>query len=267
MGLSRGIVVTRIGKLEQVRALGRESERDGSNSEVYREQVNSIPIAASCYILDQRKTDVDVSNALRAALETDAKQFRDAPLILEVPMLYIVPGYIKLLKLRWTSKTIQPAYPKPKRQRKYVRKRRHRPPLPTVYARASIFMAKKDEEEGESFEATTWDTDGIPFIIDSGANVIISNVRDLFGDLVKVKSVIDTHDGESCRVRYMGTFKLELPDDDGNIWTYQIPDCYYDPQSKHNILGVAALANFFKDQNPSTDPLVRGLGLVVLAQS
>jgi hypothetical protein len=54
MGFSRGMVVTRIGKLEQVRALGGESERDGSNPEVYREQVNSTPIAASCYSLDQR---------------------------------------------------------------------------------------------------------------------------------------------------------------------------------------------------------------------
>ena len=230
--------------------------------------------------------DTDVVHSLRAALDTPILfKYSNDPLHLEVPykfvtsrikeppdclldwcwamfwhlffmVLFISTGYFKFLYLRWTSsKVSQPKPAKKSRRRrcKFVKKRRHRPPLPIVKAYA--FMTRDtDADEEQSRERTTWDTDGVPFYVDSCANCIISNQRDLFGELKKVQSSIQTHSGEDDRVRYMGTFRLELPDNDGKIWTYQIPGAFYDPHTPYNILGVVALSNFFQDTDPSNNP-------------
>ena len=100
----------------------------------------------------------------------------------------------------------------------------------------------------------SFDTDGIPFIVDSGANCIISNVRALFKDLKPVRTAVRTASGEDTRQRYQGTFLLQLPDDSGKIHNYEIPDCVYDPHSNYNILGVSKLSNFFGDNSTSSDP-------------
>jgi len=112
-----------------------------------------------------------------------------------------------------------------------------------------------EHEEDSEPERVTWDTDGITFYVDTCANTIISNCRELFTDLNRMKVTIDTHSGEDVRTRYVGTFRLELPDDDGKIWVYVIPDSIYDPHTDHNILGVARLSNFFKDTAPGDDPM------------
>ena len=201
--------------------------------------------------------DSQVVDSLEAALDTPILfKYSPDPLCLEVPyeyvtscmkkppdcgldwcwatfwhlffmILFISTGYLKFLYLRWSSSTVsqpKPAKTSRRRRRKFVRKRRHRPSLPVVHAKASVFMTKGGDDNDElRADRTTWDTDGIPFFIDSCANLIISNQRDLFGDLRAVTSSIQTHSGEDERVRYIGTFRLELPDNDGKIWTYQIP--------------------------------------------
>ena len=103
-------------------------------------------------------------------------------------------------------------------------------------------------------EIISFDSDGIPFIVDSGADCIISNVRDLFKDLVAVSTVVKTASGSDTRIRYQGTFKLQIPDDDGNIHSYDIPNCVYDPHTTYNLLGVSKLNKFFGDKSTSNDP-------------
>ncbi len=75
----------------------------------------------------------------------------------------------------------------------------------------------------------SFDSDGIPFIVDAGADCIIINVRKLFKDLSAISTVVTTASGSDTRIRYQGTFLLQLPDDDGNLHCYEIPDCVYDP--------------------------------------
>ncbi len=99
-----------------------------------------------------------------------------------------------------------------------------------------------------------FESDGLPFLIDTCADCIISNNRSLFSDLVAVNCTVKTASGEDTRQRYEGTFKLELPDNRGNIHTYMIPQCTYDPYSDYNIIGVPKLCDFFGDAAKGRDP-------------
>lgn len=110
------------------------------------------------------------------------------------------------------------------------------------------FATDKHGKEIISFD------DGIPFILDNGANCIISGVRELFKDLTPIYSEVNTANGKQTKPRYQGTFMLQLPDDDGTIHSYDIPDCIYDPDSEYNILGVSRLGKFFGDKAKSNNP-------------
>jgi hypothetical protein len=60
----------------------------------------------------------------------------------------------------------------------------------------------------------TFDTDGIPFIIDNLATCIICNVRSLFvGELRAENFAVETVHGSASRKHYAGTICLELVDD------------------------------------------------------
>ena len=232
------------------------------------------------------RVDQDVVDAIKAGMET-APLFRYSadPLRLAVPykyvatsiteppdcllnkiwalawhifwmVVFVVTGYAKLLILRFFKTKVNKPQKKKKTPRirsKFVnkQKKKRKQPLPTL--RVKVFMT--DHEEDSEPERVTWDTDGITFYVDTCANTIISNCRELFTDLNRMKVTIDTHSGEDVRTRYVGTFRLELPDDDGKIWVYEIPDSIYDPHTDHNILGVARLSNFFKDTAPGDDPM------------
>ena len=100
----------------------------------------------------------------------------------------------------------------------------------------------------------TFDTDGIPFILDTGADCVICNVRALFEDLKPMDVYVKTANGTEKRRRYVGTFNLQLPDNDGVIHSYKIPDAVYDPHTEYNILGVSYLCKFFGDAAKSRDP-------------
>jgi len=100
----------------------------------------------------------------------------------------------------------------------------------------------------------SFDTDGIPFILYSGADCIISNVRALFGDLKPMDVYVKTANGTERRERYVGTFTLQLPDDNGVMHSYKIPDAVYDPHTEYNILGVSYLCQYFGDKATSNDP-------------
>ncbi|KAL7532041.1 hypothetical protein ACHAXR_004390 [Thalassiosira sp. AJA248-18] len=98
--------------------------------------------------------------------------------------------------------------------------------------------------------AFSWDTDGIPFVIDNSATGIISNVRKLFvGPLVPTRVTLETAEGLTTKTKFVGTMRLVLTDDSNQNHTYDIKDCVYDPDSPINILGVPFLGKYFGDQS------------------
>ena len=102
----------------------------------------------------------------------------------------------------------------------------------------------------------TWDTDGIPFIIDNSATAIISNMRKLFtGPLVPTKVTLETAEGGSTRTKLVGSICLVLTDNSNHNHVYIVPGCVYDPGSPLNILGVPALGTFFEDCADTSDML------------
>ncbi|KAL7528961.1 hypothetical protein ACHAXR_004541, partial [Thalassiosira sp. AJA248-18] len=96
--------------------------------------------------------------------------------------------------------------------------------------------------------SVSFDTDGIPFIIDNSATCIISNVRSLFvGKLRSESTSLTTADSDGIKQRYVGTFKLQLTDDANVTHTYEVANCIYDPSTNFNIIGVPFLQKFFDD--------------------
>ena len=76
----------------------------------------------------------------------------------------------------------------------------------------------------------TFDTDGVPFIIDNSATGAICNDRSLFVGQFSTKNVaIKTADGVSTKRRLVGILNLELQDDNGVKISYHVPEVVYDP--------------------------------------
>ena len=128
---------------------------------------------------------------------------------------------------------------------RFGRKRRHKSrQLPTLHIKMFTTHANPDEN------AFSWDTDGIPFVIDNSATGIICNVRKLFvGPLQPTRVTLETAEGLTTKTKYVGTMRLVLTDDARKHHTYNVPDCVYDPDSPINILGVPFVGKFFGDQS------------------
>ncbi len=95
----------------------------------------------------------------------------------------------------------------------------------------------------------TFDTNGIPFIVDNSATCIITNKCSLFvGDLTLAQVQVNTIDASARKHQNEGTICLELVDDENVTHNYNIPGAIYDPTSNFNLLGVPKLAAFFNDK-------------------
>ncbi len=72
----------------------------------------------------------------------------------------------------------------------------------------------------------SWDTDGIPFIVDNSATGIISNVHKLFIEpLIPNKVTLETAEGLTTKTKFVGTMTLALMDNANVHHRYDIPDC------------------------------------------
>lgn len=127
---------------------------------------------------------------------------------------------------------------------RYGRKcRRKRPSMPTLHIK--MFTTKANQSDENAF---SWDTDGIPFVIDNSATGIISNVRKLFvGPLTPTRVTLETAEGTTTKTKFVGTLRLVLTDDARKHHTYDVPDCVFDPDTPINILGVPFLGKHFGD--------------------
>jgi hypothetical protein len=94
--------------------------------------------------------------------------------------------------------------------------------------------------------AESFDTDGIPFIVNKSATCIITNDCSLFlGNLIPVQVTVDTIQNSKTRQCYKGTLCLGLVDDANIKHTYDIPGAIYDTAPNFNLLGIPKLAKYF----------------------
>ena len=112
---------------------------------------------------------------------------------------------------------------------------------PTRFSRVSLATSELQESPDNSF---SFDSDGLPFVIDNSATCIICNDRAQFvGNLRAKKSSVETTH-ESASTDYVGTISLTLTTDDREKLQYHIPDAIYDPNSPFNILGIPFFGRF-----------------------
>ena len=101
----------------------------------------------------------------------------------------------------------------------------------------------------------SFDSDGIPFVIDNSATCIICNARSqLVGPLQVQHTSVKTPHGTASLV-YAGMIAIRLTRNAGQTFEYHIPNAIYDPNSPFNILGIPFLGDYFgaKDTVPNRD--------------
>ena len=112
------------------------------------------------------------------------------------------------------------------------------------------YQAYKDAMSGHSFN-----TDGIPCVIDNSATCIICNDRSQFvGPLWVQQTSVETTHGTASSL-YAGTIAICLMTCDGQSFKYPVPNAIYDPHSPFNILGIPFFGDFFGsgDSPPTRD--------------
>jgi len=83
----------------------------------------------------------------------------------------------------------------------------------------------------------SFDSDGIPFIINNCTTCIICNERSLFvGPLQPENYRVETVQTTVLQKRYAGTICLELGDDSNATHVYEIPETIYDPTTQFNLI-------------------------------
>jgi hypothetical protein len=135
-----------------------------------------------------------------------------------------------------------------KQKRKYTRRKQRLKGLPRVY----LTLLATNHESRNNQNLFTMDTDGVPFIIDNSANGAICNTRSLFLGPFEQKNVTKvTAHGKTSDVMRVGTIRLKLRDDNGDEWTYDIPNVVFDPDSPYSLLGIPFLGEYFAKDNPN----------------
>ena len=130
------------------------------------------------------------------------------------------------------------------------RHKKRRQKQPCLYIKVFTSNTKPSESP------FSWDTDGIPFIIDKYATAIISNEHKLFtGPLVPTKVTLETAEGVSTETKLVGPIRLFLTDSSNQDHVYIVPGCVYDPYTPLNILVVPALGSFFGDSADASNTL------------
>jgi hypothetical protein len=101
----------------------------------------------------------------------------------------------------------------------------------------------------------SFDSDGIPFVINNSATCIICNDSSQFVGPLRVQhtSVETTHSTASSA--YAGTIAIRLTTDAGQTFKYHVPNAISDPNSPFNVLGIPFLGDYFgtKDTIPNRD--------------
>jgi hypothetical protein len=68
---------------------------------------------------------------------------------------------------------------------------------------------------------------------------------------------IETVSRDGTGIQYHGPMRLKLVNDANIMHTYEVPNAINDPHTNFNILGVTFLGDFFGDQHPGQDAVLR----------
>jgi hypothetical protein len=109
-----------------------------------------------------------------------------------------------------------------------------------------ITMLATSSDQYQQPNSFSVDTDGVYFIIDNSANGGICNIKSMFiGDFERHRVTLVTAYGRTTIKKLVGTIHLVLKDGEGKIWSYDIPDVFYDPELPYSLLGIPFLGKHF----------------------
>jgi hypothetical protein len=108
---------------------------------------------------------------------------------------------------------------------------------------SAVSLATSGIQEGNNL-SFSFDSDGLPFVINNPATCIICNDRMQFVDDLQAErlSVETTH--RSASTDYVGTISLTITTNNGDRMQRHIPDAIYDPNSPFSILGIPFFGKF-----------------------
>lgn len=91
----------------------------------------------------------------------------------------------------------------------------------------------------------SWDTNGIPFIIDNSATAVITNERVMFaGPLVPTQVTLETAEWVSTHSKLVSSIRIVLTDTSNQNHVDIITGGVYNSDTPLNIFGVLALGLF-----------------------
>jgi hypothetical protein len=109
-----------------------------------------------------------------------------------------------------------------------------------------IMMLAASTDQYQQPNSFSVDTDGVYFIINNSANDVICNIKSMcVGDFERHRVTLVTAYGRTTTEKQVGTICLILKDDEGKIWSHDIPDVVYDPESPYSLLGILFLGKYF----------------------
>ena len=124
---------------------------------------------------------------------------------------------------------------------------------------SGVSLATNDFQEGTNI-SFSFNSDGIPFVINNSATYIICNDWAQFvGNLRAEKLSVETTHG-SASTNYVGTISITITTDNGERIQYHIPDAICNPNSPFNILGIPFFGKFLgKDDMPHPNSIDDGM--------
>jgi hypothetical protein len=135
-----------------------------------------------------------------------------------------------------------------KQREKYTRSKHRFAGLTRVH----LTLLATDYELQNNSNLFTMDTDGVPFIINNSANGAICNTKLLFIGSFGQRNVTKvTAHGKTSQIMRVGTIRLKLRDNNGDEWTYDIPNIVFDPDLPYSLLGIPFLGKYFARSNPN----------------
>ena len=131
----------------------------------------------------------------------------------------------------------------------------------TVKSRIALTTTPRPQSENAP---VSFDTNGIPCIIDNSAACIIYSEHSLFvGTLRPENYQVETVQATVSQKRYAGTIRLELVNDSNETHVHKIPEAIYDPNTQFNLIGIPFLAAFFNNTNCSAGDNVDANGTTI----
>ena len=105
-----------------------------------------------------------------------------------------------------------------------------------LFVMSTLILASAQQEDGPA-PIQPFDTDSVEFGVDNRCSACISDMKEHFvGDLVPSKRIIKGFGGTRVADISIGTMRIRIEDDNGQIETFDIPNSYYVPHAGQRLL-------------------------------